>query len=226
MGGGDVEVEASESLLEVPPLHLVELDDAEQMERLHEQLRFGPLLIQKYLDETVFPSTMSFASLKLSASGQELGGDLLFGMRLGFSGTPSDLLPEELGRCRYETGDDARMVSVLTDGGVVSHEVLPADWDARSILRQTARASPPLHALVDSGALVSGFTNREAAAFLLAEGCPSSLATPQPATISLITTTSSFSTSLHYHHHYPYAHSHSHSVSNLHAHPHPHLPQP
>jgi hypothetical protein len=39
--------------------------------------------------------------MKLSASGQELGGDLLFGRRLGFSGTPSTLLPEELGECHF-----------------------------------------------------------------------------------------------------------------------------
>eukprot|EP00959_Pyramimonas_sp_CCMP1952_P120448 2518679-Pyramimonas_sp.AAC.1 len=37
--------------------------------------------------------------LKLSASGHDLGGRLLFGRCLGFSGTPSDLLPLELGRC-------------------------------------------------------------------------------------------------------------------------------
>lgn len=41
-------------------------------------------------------------SSRLSASGQELGGDLVFGCRMAFSGTPSDLLPRELGICRYE----------------------------------------------------------------------------------------------------------------------------
>ena len=34
-----------------------------------------------------------FQQMKLSASGQELGGDLLFGRRLGFSGAPSALSP-------------------------------------------------------------------------------------------------------------------------------------
>ena len=32
------------------------------------------------------------------------GGDMLFDRRLGFSGTPSDLLPVELGKCEYERG--------------------------------------------------------------------------------------------------------------------------
>ena len=33
---------------------------------------------------------------------QALGGDMVFQHRFGFSGTPSDLLPKELGRCHYE----------------------------------------------------------------------------------------------------------------------------
>jgi hypothetical protein len=37
------------------------------------------------------------------------GGSLLFGVRLGFSGTPSDLLPRELGRCQFEAGSQARI---------------------------------------------------------------------------------------------------------------------
>ncbi|KAL1504687.1 hypothetical protein AB1Y20_008467 [Prymnesium parvum] len=161
---------SAENSFEVPPLHLVDLDDVEQMNQLYHSLRLLPLLIHQYLNDTVFPSTMAFPSLKLSASGQELGGDLLFGMRLGFSGTLSDLLPEELGHCHFERGDDARMLHVLTDASVMSHEVLDAGWDARSILRRAATAEPPLHALIDTGALVSGFTNVEAARFLLQEG--------------------------------------------------------
>ena len=31
----------------------------------------------------------------------ELGGDVLFPRRLGFSGTPSNLLPQEFGECQY-----------------------------------------------------------------------------------------------------------------------------
>ena len=38
------------------------------------------------------------------ASGQDLGGSILFGQRIGFSGTPSDLMPRELGQCDYEPG--------------------------------------------------------------------------------------------------------------------------
>ena len=48
--------------------------------------------------------------MKLSACGQELGGDMLFPRRLGFSGTPSNLLPREFGGCKFADGDDARIL--------------------------------------------------------------------------------------------------------------------
>ena len=66
--------------------------------------------------------------MKLSASGQELGGDLLFGRRLGFSGTPSTLLPEELGECHFAQGDDAKMLHYLTAPSVVRPQPLPDNW--------------------------------------------------------------------------------------------------
>eukprot|EP00798_Chlamydomonas_sp_ICE-L_P024427 gene24427-10026_t len=50
--------------------------------------------------------TMEYQNSKLSASGQEIGGNLVFGRRMGFSGTPSDLIPVEFGKCRFEEGDD------------------------------------------------------------------------------------------------------------------------
>ena len=54
-------------------------------------------MVQHYLDAFIFPEAMHFQQTKLSASGQELGGAMLFSRRLGFSGTPSNLLPRELG---------------------------------------------------------------------------------------------------------------------------------
>jgi len=160
----------AEEPLEFAALHLLELADAEQMEPLFELLRGLPTLARHYLERFVFPQTMSFSSLKLSASGQELGGAIAFGRRLGFSGTPSDLLPEDLGAPYYEPGDDARMVRVLTDTAAMGLEVLADGWDARAVLRRAARATPPRHALIDSGALVTGLSNAAAAAYLLEQG--------------------------------------------------------
>ena len=77
------------SVEEVPPLHLIELQDAEQVEPLYELLRCQPALLRSYLEDVVFPKTMTFAASKLAASGQELGSDILFETRYGFSGTLS-----------------------------------------------------------------------------------------------------------------------------------------
>lgn len=100
-GNGGGESSASEPF-ETPALHLLELSDADEMEPLYFSLRGSPWLVRHYLERFVFPATMSFSSLKLSASGQELGGSIVFGQRIGFSGTPSDLLPDALGTPRYE----------------------------------------------------------------------------------------------------------------------------
>ena len=127
-------------------------------------------MVRYYLFEHVLPSTMRFPQQKLCASGQELGGDLLFGRRLGFSGTPSDLLPEELSPCVYAAGDDARMLHVLTSPGVVAKWRLSDGWHVRYLLEAVAAWHVPLHALIDTGALVTGYSNVEVARLLLEAG--------------------------------------------------------
>lgn len=129
-------------------------------------------VVRHYLYEHVFPSTMQFQILKLSSCGQELGGDLLFGRRVGFSGTPSDLLPEELRPCRYASGDDAKMLHLLTSTEIVHATLLQNEWSVRNLLERVATWSPGLHALIDTGALVTGYTNLEVAQLLLASGLP------------------------------------------------------
>lgn len=59
---------------------------------------FRSQVIDYYLDTLIFPETMEHRGLKLAANGQDVGGNMLFEVKLGFSGTPSDLLPLELGR--------------------------------------------------------------------------------------------------------------------------------
>jgi Ca2+-binding EF-hand superfamily protein len=108
--------------------------------------------------------------LKLSTCGQALGGSLLFRQRLGFSGTPSDMLPVELGKCRYEKGSDAKMMHLLTSPQVVSHQVLPGNWSVKGILELVAKGN--YHALLDTGALITGMTNLEVSTSLLKLGLP------------------------------------------------------
>jgi hypothetical protein len=45
--------------------------------------------------------------------------------------------------------------------------VRKTNWSARSLLRDVATSDPPVHALIDTGALITGFDNESAARFLL-----------------------------------------------------------
>ena len=154
---------------EIWPLQLLDVADGEQVVLLHKLLKRLPQVVEHYLSDFVFPQTMLHQTLKLSANAQELGGDLLFRTRLGFSGTPSDLLPLDLGRCGYERGSDGQMLSVLTDARVVNATLAPPGWSVRSLLRHVATATPRFHALIDTGALITGLSNRQVAAYLLAQ---------------------------------------------------------
>mmetsp|Transcript_74196 Transcript_74196/g.197960 ORF Transcript_74196/g.197960 Transcript_74196/m.197960 type:complete len:3050 (-) Transcript_74196:601-9750(-) len=156
---------------EVVQLKFLQKSNAEQMEKLFGLWRLEPLAIHYYLTKFIFPAYMLSQRVKLSASGQAVGGDMLVGRRVGFSGTPSDLLPKELGRCDYATGDDGKMLTTILDPAVATHELLPGDWSVPSVLQRVARSSEPrYHALIDTGALITGYSNREVAALLLEEG--------------------------------------------------------
>jgi Ca2+-binding EF-hand superfamily protein len=149
------------------PLHLLDTHDEEQMDLLYRVLGGSPSLQRDLLDNLIFPQVMEAQESKLSASGQEVGGDVLFGVRLGFSGTPSDLLPEEMKPCCFEQGDDASIISVLTDPCNVSYTLTDANWCVTSLLDSIAASSPSYHALIDTGALITGMTNRDVAQYLL-----------------------------------------------------------
>ena len=101
--------------LPVSPLPLFQPGDVKQLARLHGLVRSLPDTLHYYLRQHVFPATMNFQSVKISAAGHELGSSILFAKRIGFSGTPSNLLPVDLGSCQYEPGSDGRVVHVLTN---------------------------------------------------------------------------------------------------------------
>ena len=63
---------------------------------------------------------------------------MLFARRLGFSGTPSALLPVEFGQCHYEKGADGRVLHTLTSEAVVSAHALGADWSVEAVLAHVA----------------------------------------------------------------------------------------
>lgn len=116
------------------PLQIVDLGDEELMNVLYDLLGGLPQVILHYLHNSVFPETMEFRESKLSASGQDVGGSILFPLRLGFSGTPSNLLPEELGKCRFALHDEAKILTTLTNPAIVSLRSLPDNWSVDSAL--------------------------------------------------------------------------------------------
>ena len=138
------------------PLQLLEFNDEEQMTVVYDLLYKLPNISWYYLNELQFPELMKHQRLKLSASGQALGGEMLFDTRLGFSGTPSDLIPVELGRCQYEKGSDGKMLHYLTSPEVMAYDMLPSDWSVTSLLDRIALSTEPEYrALIDTGALIT-----------------------------------------------------------------------
>ena len=87
---------------EVVQLKFLQKSNQEQMKKLRGMWGLEPFVLHYYLNKFVFPEHMRTQRTKLSASGQSVGGDMLIGRRVGFSGTPSDLLPKEMGACDYE----------------------------------------------------------------------------------------------------------------------------
>ena len=167
----DNNMAALEDRIEIWPLRLVDIHDKEQFDVLYDLLGRSAHVIHYYLCEVVFPDVMRHQSLKISASGQELGGEALFSRRFGFSGTPSDLLPLDLGECHYEEGSDGKMVYYLTSPDIVTRYEMQEGWSVRSLLREISHAPQGTYrALIDTGALVTGFTNIEVAEILMADG--------------------------------------------------------
>jgi hypothetical protein len=96
------------------PISLYQPNDPKQLAQLYNLVKLIPQVIHYYLRQHIFPSCMNFQEIKISACGHELGSSMLFSRRIGFSGTPSNLLPIDLGQCQYEPGSDGRIVNVLT----------------------------------------------------------------------------------------------------------------
>ena len=132
-------------------LQVVNPKDDTHIEVLYDMLHKLPEVLLTYMSEHVFPECMNFQPSKLSASGQELGGSLLFRNRLGFSGTPSNLLPVEFGDCHFAQGDDAKMLNVLTSPTIVSEMTLHPGWIATGVLDIIIAAGTGYHALIDTG---------------------------------------------------------------------------
>eukprot|EP01061_Rhynchopus_euleeides_P041314 TRINITY_DN7171_c0_g2_i1.p1 TRINITY_DN7171_c0_g2~~TRINITY_DN7171_c0_g2_i1.p1 ORF type:complete len:2989 (+),score=1239.68 TRINITY_DN7171_c0_g2_i1:95-8968(+) len=153
------------------PLEAVDTSDSDQLQFLFGLLGGSPLAVKYFLTQLVFPEVLDKSPQTLTASAQELAGRPLAATRLGFSGTPNDLLPRSMGRCHYAEGDDGRVLDVLTDPSIISTYVLPDGWSPLSLVQYVANGG--YTALIDTGALITGMTNLDVAKALLQNGLPS-----------------------------------------------------
>ncbi|EDO05622.1 uncharacterized protein BBOV_IV000220 [Babesia bovis T2Bo] len=152
-------------------LDVVNVYDEEQVDILYNLLKNDGLVIEYYLCNVLLPSAMEHTTLQLTASAMELGSSMLFPIRLGFSGTPSQLLPVEMGTCHYSQGTDGMILKVLTDPTVVKGPiVLKKGWTSETILDLVAKSPLKPLALIDTGALITSLSNLQVAQELLKRG--------------------------------------------------------
>lgn len=152
---------------EVLPLEVLQEEDSYQLKNILKSLGNLYEVIFYYLDFIVFPATMKNQQIKLQATGLDLGSDILFSTRLGFSGTPSEVLPRQLRPCFYEKGSEAQIMKILTSDSI-QVEFLNGKWNVDDLLNFVA--SQKLEALIDAGALITGLSNEQVARLLLQKG--------------------------------------------------------
>ncbi|CAE7723402.1 unnamed protein product [Symbiodinium sp. CCMP2456] len=170
---GSLEVAEVLEMETILPLEAVDLNDTEQLAQLWSLLRAEPCAVEQFLLSVLQPGvgTVDVSDHQLTAAGQDLAGEQLFGLCLGFSGTPNDLLPSRLGRCCYAQGVDGRILGTLANTDVVNVVEIDADWTPRMLLELAAGVNGPcFNAFIDVGALVTGLSNRETADYLLRVG--------------------------------------------------------
>jgi hypothetical protein len=129
---------AAEAARDMLPLHFLRPDDIDQMELMYKALVPLRRAALWYLDRLVFRNALQFKMQKLSASGMDLGSDMLFGKRLGFSGTPSEMIPEALRPSHFHPGSEAKVLRTLTNRNIVEIHPHQGDWTVNSLLEYVA----------------------------------------------------------------------------------------
>lgn len=158
-------VEVDDEVSRIPPLEHFQVsdDNADAFMSLYKVIKHNPASQWEYLDCYVLPIAMRFQTKKLQASGVDIGSSMLFAARVGFSGTPSNLLPLSLRDCIVQPGMRAEVVRILVNPSIVSCEPYSLSGADSSTQLLDCAGRGDFHALVDSGALITGLTNREIA---------------------------------------------------------------
>jgi hypothetical protein len=149
----------------VPSLDKLQLHEPVHSKLLMKALAHCPGVLQYHTEQTL--RYLKNSSHQLQASGADLGGDVLFLGRVGFSGTPSDLLPHGFGSCHFEPGSEAAMIRNLCSQSSMGKPIELEKWNIEDLLKRVAMHDPPLRALIDVGALVTGMSNKQVAEKLL-----------------------------------------------------------
>jgi hypothetical protein len=150
------------------PLHIIDGSRPEQLAVAAAALRYNREAISHYCQTLVWPRALTRRAAKLTASGEEIGGPALFARRIGFSGTPSALLPRSLCPCSFDAVTEGKILATLADTDVVDDLELGSGWTVASLLAEVVRSGAV--ALIDVGALITGLTNLEVAHALLDAG--------------------------------------------------------
>ena len=98
---------------------------------------------------------------------KELASPKIFKVHLGFSGTPSNVLPWTMPAVEFDEATDGQTLAILASPQVVSLQWLRSGWTPRTLLDLIATRQPPFCALIDTGALLCGLENEEVAKLLM-----------------------------------------------------------
>jgi len=112
--------------------------------------------------------------LQFTSSGHDIASDLLFGVRLGFTGTPNDFIPLSMVReagVKYQMLEEKAIFMTLSNDDVVRTELYDQIISESVLSRLVWFASnQTFSALIDVGATITGLNNKQAAAALLILG--------------------------------------------------------
>ena len=147
----------------------VNLNDYQQRtQHLFPILRYNMLIINYFLDHFVFPREAKQFPHKLIGSAWDLSSSSNRSRIVtGFSGTNDTqlLLPVHIRQCDLPQlqKTDALVVSNLLQRENKNYQSLPIDTTSDKILEKIVEQNPPIHVILDVGALFIDGTNREIA---------------------------------------------------------------
>lgn len=109
--------------------------------------RMLPQVVQYHLNTNVFPAVTPAQQVKLSTSGHDLGSGLVWKTVLGFTGTPSEMVPVKLLPVGFEAASEASIFTTLVSKTHVMSTHLPA-WTPLSLLTWVAHHPQQFSALI------------------------------------------------------------------------------